>query len=71
MLVAIRNAWSLPMPTRHTITSRCLHFDNGDRYMVAILPPRPIMVMPDEWPVQVARRCRWLLLRRWWTKWTG
>lgn len=43
---------------------------NGDRYMVAIPPPRHIMVLPDEWPVRVARRwrCRWLLLRRWWTR---
>lgn len=58
------------MPRRHTITSRCLHFENGDRYMVAIPPPRHIMVLPDEWPVRVARRwrCRWLLLRRWWTR---
>ncbi len=54
------------MPTRHTITSRCVHLEDGTRLIVEIPPPRSVMTFPDPYPVRAGRRwrCRWLLLRR-------
>lgn len=49
---------------RYQLKTGCVRFP--------IPAPRPVTVIQDPWSVRVARlcRCRLLLLRRWWTRWT-